>query len=123
MHELSIARSLMGLVGRHAPRGQKVRRVHVRVGPLRAIEPDAMQWAWRAATVSTVYEGAQLKLQLVCWQMRCPACGRQWEGDDPLGACLCGCQDCHPVGDDQLTLVSLEVDQHAADKVSAPVTP
>lgn len=111
MHELSIARSLLGSVNRHATHDVAIKCVHVRVGPLQAIEPDAMQWAWRAATVDTPYADAQLQLQMVEWQLRCDACGQRWESHDPLIACSCGNPTPQPIGDDELTLVSLEVEE------------
>ena len=46
MHELSIAESLLRLAEEHAPRGAYVRIVRISAGPLRAIDPEAMQWAF-----------------------------------------------------------------------------
>lgn len=123
MHELSIARGLVGLVARHAPREATVRRVHVRVGPLHAIEPGAMQWAWQAATVNTDCAGTELQLELLPWELWCQACDRRWQSDDPIEACLCGNQSPQPIGGDGLTLESLQVEEHAVGETPIPVKP
>ena len=111
MHELSIVRSLIDVITAHTPRGAAVELVQVRVGALQAIEPQAMQWAWSAATRQTSLDGCVLQLQLLPWRMHCHECGRTWESDDPLVHCACGCQHPHPSGSDELTLISLRVDE------------
>ncbi len=111
MHELSIARSLVGLVRDHAAEGMVVKSVHVRVGPLQAIDPGSMQLAWRAATDDTVFEGTQLSLVRVPWELRCRECGRGWSSENWSDPCTCGSCRVDPVGGDELTLVSIEVDE------------
>ncbi|MCC7408394.1 MAG: hydrogenase maturation nickel metallochaperone HypA [Phycisphaeraceae bacterium] len=65
MHELSIARALLDQVRRHTPTDATVRQVCVRVGALRAIDPRAMDLAWRAATVGTSLEESQLRIETI----------------------------------------------------------
>ncbi len=111
MHELSIARSLLGLVRESVPVGAVVRSAQLRVGPLQAVEPDAMKLAWRAATEGTVFEGAELSLTLVPWALCCRECGRSWSSENWSDPCTCGSCRVDPVGGDELTLVSIEVDE------------
>ncbi len=120
MHEISIARALFGLVCQHAPNDATVRRVNVRVGPLRAIEPDALQWAWKAITKDTKFGRSTLQLESLPWRLRCPACGRRWESGNPMEACPCGHPNPRPAGDDELTLLSLEVDQSIGHEPPRP---
>jgi hypothetical protein len=48
MHELSIAIALLELAVRELPPGAALKGARVSAGPLRAIEPDAMRFAWEA---------------------------------------------------------------------------
>lgn len=110
MHELSIAQALRRLVTQHTPSGAKVLRVHVQAGPLRAIEPQAMQWAWKAVTMDSNHEPPALELECLPWRLSCPGCGRWWTSQNPLEPCPCGCGEIHPTGGNELTLVSIEVE-------------
>lgn len=114
MHELSIARALMGLADRYAPPGAKVRSLQVRVGPLQAIEKDAMEWAWAAATVESAYAGSALELEYLAPRRRCPGCGAETEGEAFEPCPRCDSRWTLPVGGDELLLVSLEVDDSPA---------
>lgn len=109
MHELSIATTLLDLVRQHTPEGAAVSRVHVRAGALRAIEPEAMQLAWSAATSETDLASSSLDLELLPWRLTCPDCGREWEADDPFEPCTCGCGHCQPSGSNELLLMSIDV--------------
>lgn len=120
MHELSIARSLVRLVLENAPSGAAVRSVRVRVGPMQAIAPDAMQLAWRAATRDTELRNSELQLTLVPWELRCRACERWWfsqSWDDP---CTCGSCDVTPTGGGELILVSIDVADGIVGQAPAP---
>lgn len=110
MHELSIAHALIGLTREHVPDLAQVRSVRVRVGPMQAIEPEAMRFAWDAATDGTPYQGARLVLDYLPWSLHCRSCGRHWEGPDWPVECACGSADVDPVGSDELTLLSIDVD-------------
>ncbi len=111
MHELSIARSLLGLVRDNVPDGALVKSVLVCVGPLQAIEPDAMQFAWHAATDDTEFDGAELSLTLLPWELHCLECGRNWSSENWSDPCTCGSCRVDPVGGDELTLISIDVDE------------
>ncbi len=110
MHELSIARSLVGLVRESVPGGAVVKSVLVRVGPLQAIESGAMELSWCAATEGTVFEGAELLLTFVPWELGCRECGRSWSSDSWSDPCTCGSCRVDPVGGDELRLESIEVE-------------
>ena len=111
MHEFSIAESVVEQVRRHRPAGSVVRVVRLQVGPLRGIVPDAMQWAWTAATHQTDLDGAALELEFLPWRLVCPECREVFTADDMFQPCACGCELTTPEGGDALTLLSLEVEQ------------
>ena len=120
MHELSIAQSLYQLAESRTPKGSVVRKVHVRAGPMRGIEPTAMQWAWQSVTAGLALEGAQLVLELLPWRLHCPLCNREFSADDLFAPCSCGCQQTSLIGGDELSLICLEVDDPG--RVSSTVT-
>ncbi len=116
MHELSLANALLNLVRANAPANVRVRVVHVRAGPLQAIEPAAMQFAWQAATTATALEGALLELAMLPWRLRCRRCERRWQSADYSEACDCGSDAVWAEGSAELTLESIEVDAAVGGK-------
>jgi hydrogenase nickel incorporation protein HypA/HybF len=119
MHEMSIAEALRDLTARTAPVGSVVLAVRVRVGPMRGIDPDAMNFAWRAATGGGFLRLARLELEMLPWHLQCAACGRKWTSDDPTEDCSCGCELAHPVGGNELLLMSLDVQDSPAPPAPA----
>jgi len=111
MHEMSIAAALMKLTQEHVPSKARVRSVSVRVGPMQAIEHDAMQFAWSAATAGTELDSSALTLTYLPWSLSCKACGRRWEGPDWPTTCTCASPDVDPKGSDELTLMSIDIDE------------
>ena len=123
MHELSIARSLLSLVRENTPAHSRVRSALVRVGPLQAIEPGAMQLAWHAVSDDTSLDGVTLSLTFAPWQLRCRECGLQWNSNNWPDPCPCGSREVDPSGGDDLTLLSLDVEEYQPEtsKESQPV--
>lgn len=115
MHELSIAHALIDLAREHVPEHARVRTVRVRVGPLQAIDDDAMQFAWSAATESTVMQGSQLALEHLPWILNCLECGRRWRSENWSAPCTCGSANVDPTGGDELTLLSIDIDDETDD--------
>ena len=111
MHEVSIARALLGLVRQHAPPDATVRVVRLRVGPLQCFVPEALDHAWEAVAAGTTYETAFLDVEYAPWTLRCPSCGRKWYAHGPYETCACGDQNARLTGSDELTLVALDVDE------------
>ena len=109
MHELSIARTLVHLANEHRPAGCALEQIRVQVGPLQAIDVEAMQFAWQAASQDTNLAHATLELILLPWRLQCPDCGRQWEAESWDTPCQCGSERNRIVGGDELLLDSLEV--------------
>jgi hydrogenase nickel incorporation protein HypA/HybF len=119
MHELSIAESLAELVRRHTPQGMRVRSLTVRIGPMQGIEPESLEFGWKAVTDGTDLAGAQLVMELLRWELSCPDCGRRWESDDLYVACVCGCATPRPQGGDELDLMSIEAEDPASETAEA----
>ena len=109
MHEMSIAESLRDLTAQTAPVGAVVLAVRIRVGPMRGIEPEAMNLAWRALATDGFQRHARLELEMLPWQLECAACGRRWTSDNPIDDCSCGSDRAYPVGGNELLLMSIDV--------------
>lgn len=110
MHELSIAQALIGIVKPHIPAGTKLRMVTIESGPMRGIEPLAMEWAWESATPGTICEGSKLELRTLPWKLRCPRCELEFTAEDVFAPCRCGYDRPAPMGGDELRLLSIDVD-------------
>jgi Zn finger protein HypA/HybF involved in hydrogenase expression len=110
MHELSIADAMSQLVRRHVSPAERVLCVHMKAGPLRGIDPDTMQMAWRATCADTELEGSTLELEIAPWLLRCPQCEREWEAPSVNEACTCGCQEPHFGRCDDLLLTAIDVE-------------
>ncbi|MGD0462234.1 MAG: hydrogenase maturation nickel metallochaperone HypA [Tepidisphaeraceae bacterium] len=106
MHELSIAEAILDLARRHVPHGGTLRSVHMTAGPMRSIDPQCMQLAWQGIGQCDV----ALRLNVLPWRMQCADCGRRWEQPELAERCACGSPQVHPIGGDELQLVSIEVD-------------
>ena len=122
MHELSLASSVLEIARRSVPRDARLRVVRVIAGPMRAIDPDAMQFAWQSVTVEAGDENVQLELDLRPWTLRCPECGCAWNSEQLDCACAaCGCNRAFPLGGDELQVVSIEVDEQSTDDLKGAV--
>lgn len=118
MHELSIALAIVELAATRARAGNlSVAAVHVRIGPLSGVVPEALTFAFDLATAGTPIEGASLRIQtepVVAW---CATCAEARELDDVQHrrCSVCGEFAASIQSGDSLELVALEV----ADGVAA----
>ena len=86
MHELSLAGAVVNTVVKHAD-GRPVRAVCLRVGGLRQVVPDSLEFYFEFVARDTVCEGAQLSLVDVATRLRCGDCGTEWEPVIPAFRC------------------------------------
>jgi hydrogenase nickel incorporation protein HypA/HybF len=77
---------------------------------MRAIEPEAMQFAWQAVAGEAGADDIALELNQLPWRLRCAACGREWHSESIDCTCVCGSYRAGPVGGDELQVISIEVD-------------
>jgi hydrogenase nickel incorporation protein HypA/HybF len=113
MHELSLSRAIVDTAVKHAA-GRKVTVVTMRVGALRQVVPDSLDFYFGFVTRDTVCEGARLEQQLIPARLRCGGCEREWEIDLPLFRCeACGGTDVAVVGGDEFEVESIEVEEVA----------
>jgi hydrogenase nickel incorporation protein HypA/HybF len=111
MHELSIAEAIVDIAQRHA-HGRRVYRVAVKVGHLRQVVPDALQFAFELLTDGTELEGAELAIEEVPAEVRCRGCARVSEVREfPLQCAGCGSLDVVVCAGEELLVDELDVEE------------
>jgi hydrogenase nickel incorporation protein HypA/HybF len=114
VHELSVASAVLESVLRHA-RGRPVSAVQLRVGHLRQVVPDSLEFYWGIVTRDGVCDGSVLELESVPGRLACAPCGREWEIDMPIFRCpTCGGSEVTVVAGDELEVESIEVEEEPA---------
>lgn len=83
MHEIGIATGIMKIIEKEAAKHEvsRVTKVHVRVGELANVVPDALSFAFDSVILGTVAEGAELKLDIVPARGRCEECDIEFDMD------------------------------------------
>jgi hydrogenase nickel incorporation protein HypA/HybF len=113
MHELSIAQAIVEVAVRHAA-GRRVTKVEVRVGALRQVVPDALDFAFGLVTNGTALDGAELETTQVAATGRCRACATDSVMEDfPLRCARCGGLEMDVLAGEELQVATLELDDEA----------
>ena len=86
MHELSLSGAIVNTVVKHAQE-RAVSVVNLRVGALRQVVPDTLDFYFGFVAKGTVCEGARLEQELVPARLHCASCEREWEIDMPVFTC------------------------------------
>ena len=122
MHELSVAHALVGTVTRALDgREGAVREVHISVGELSGIVPQALEFAYDVATEGTRLQGSTLVVEPIAVAVHCHACDADGELEQ---AWVFRCPSCgEPTADvrrgRELDLTSVVLDD---EPVLEPVT-
>ena len=123
MHELSIAHAVVSTVTDALPSPTtRVLEVHVRVGVLSGVVPQALEFAYGVAASGTPLADSVLVVERVAVSVHCPACGHDGELLVPheFRCPACG----WPTGDlltgRELEVARLVVDDDPPDPAGAP---
>jgi hydrogenase nickel incorporation protein HypA/HybF len=112
MHELSLSGAIVNTAVKHA-QGRSVSVVSLRVGALRQVVPDTLEFYFEFVARGTVCEGARLEQERIEARLRCDACASEWEIELPVFMC----PSCGPSGrvevaaGDEFEVESIEVEE------------
>jgi hydrogenase nickel incorporation protein HypA/HybF len=110
MHELSLSSAIVNTVVKHA-QGRPVSVVSLRVGALRQVVPDTLDFYFGFVAQGTVCEGARLEQELVFARLRCDRCDHEWELDLPLFVCAACGAAASVVSGDEFEVESIQVEE------------
>jgi hydrogenase nickel incorporation protein HypA/HybF len=113
MHELSLSGAVLNTVVKHA--GERpVSLVSLRVGRLRQVVPDTLEFYFEFVARGTVCEGARLEQEIVEASLRCEQCEREWEIAIPAFRCpTCGGAEVAVASGNEFEVESIEVEEAA----------
>jgi len=109
MHELSICSAIASTAEKHAD-GRTVSQVKVRIGHLRQVVPDALQFSWEVVSSTTDLKDAELVIEQVPAVVECLECGARTTLDVPILACgACEAFDVKLLSGEELLVVSIDL--------------
>jgi hydrogenase nickel incorporation protein HypA/HybF len=91
MHELSLCSAIADIVTRRAA-DRPVDVIHLRIGQLRQVVPETLEFCWRMVTEGTALGGSVLEVERIHAVLHCRSCNAERVlGDDFVFACAeCG---------------------------------
>lgn len=110
MHELSLCSALAEIVRRRAEQ-RRVQVIHLRIGQLRQVVPETLEFCWQMVSAETGLEGSVLQIEHVPAVLHCRACGAQHAmGDEVAFACRsCGGLDVEAVSGEEFVVTALDL--------------
>jgi hydrogenase nickel incorporation protein HypA/HybF len=113
VHELSLSSAIINTAVRHAD-GRRVSVVSLRVGRLRQVVPETLDFYFEFVARGTLCEGARLEQEVVDARLRCQPCAREWGIDVPAFRCpTCGSGDVVVATGNEFLVESIEVEEAA----------
>ncbi len=111
MHELSLSSAIIATAVKHA-HGRPVSLVNLRVGRLRQVVPDTLEFYFAFVARGTVCEGARLEQEAIEARLRCNPCGNEWSIDIPAFRCpTCGGSDVTVASGNEFEVESIEIEE------------
>jgi hydrogenase nickel incorporation protein HypA/HybF len=111
VHELSLSSAIVNTVAKHAG-GRRVTVVSLRVGRLRQVVPDTLEFYFEFVARDSVCEGARLEQEVIPARLRCRGCGHEWEIEIPAFRCpACAGSDVEVASGDEFEVESIEVEE------------
>ena len=111
MHELSLSSAIVNTVAKHAA-GRRVTVVNLRVGRLRQVVPDTLEFYFEFVARDSVCEGARLEQELIPARLRCRSCKHEWAIEIPAFRCpACAGSDVAIASGDEFEVESIQVEE------------
>jgi hydrogenase nickel incorporation protein HypA/HybF len=109
VHELSLCQAIARIATEHSG-GQHVSCVHVRIGYLRQVVPDSLQFCWGIVAGAGPLEACVLDIEQVPAVVTCNACGARSTLDGPILVCgSCASTDTVLLSGDEFLVLSIDV--------------
>jgi hydrogenase nickel incorporation protein HypA/HybF len=109
MHEMSLSSAIVNTVVKHA-RGRPVSIVSLRVGRLRQVVPDTLEFYFEFVARDTLCEGARLEQEVIDARLRCNPCDHEWAIEIPAFRCpTCGGSDVVIASGNEFEVESIEI--------------
>jgi hydrogenase nickel incorporation protein HypA/HybF len=86
VHELSLSSAVLATALKHAD-GRPVRVVSLRVGRLRQVVPDTLEFYFGFVARDTLCDGARLEQDVIEARLRCRPCSYEWGIEIPAFRC------------------------------------
>jgi hydrogenase nickel incorporation protein HypA/HybF len=110
MHELSLSSAIVNTVVKHAD-GRRVTAVELRVGKLRQVVPDTLEFYFEFVSRGTVCEGAWLQQEVIDARLVCNSCGHEWDIEIPAFRCPhCARADVEIASGNEFEVQAIEVE-------------
>ena len=113
MHELSLAEAINNTIKELCERSEwtRVRRIVLKIGQMRQIDPELLTFAFDVVAKGTVSEGAELSVLELPIVFKCNACGRETSSEATVFVCAhCGSANVDLLSGMELTIESMEVE-------------
>jgi hydrogenase nickel incorporation protein HypA/HybF len=113
MHEMGITAEVLraAIEGAEQVGATRINSVHLTVGELTEIVPDALQFAWETLTPGTLAEGAVLEIDHTPGHSVCMTCENEFDHDRWDRICpKCGSFATKAVSGDELRIDSVDAD-------------
>jgi hydrogenase nickel incorporation protein HypA/HybF len=118
MHELSLSSAIVNTAVKHAG-GRRVTVVSLRVGRLRQVVPDTLEFYFEFVARGTPCEGARLEQQVIDARLRCRPCALEWEIEIPAFRCpTCGGSDVEIAAGNEFEVESIEVESTEVEEAA-----
>jgi hydrogenase nickel incorporation protein HypA/HybF len=108
VHELAV---IQGVVDQVTARlGQtRVIEVHLTIGRLSGVVPDALRFCFDLAAAGTILDGAALEIDEPDGRARCRTCQRDFTVARPILLCPCGSADVQVISGQEMLIRSVKV--------------
>jgi len=113
MHEMSIVEGLIAIISETAEKHRmtRIEKVNLRIGAMRQVVPDALQFAFEVLGEGTIAEGAKIHITEIPLRARCGSCGDEFTVEQYSFICpACGSSDVAVVEGKELYIESIEGD-------------
>ncbi|SNT01168.1 Hydrogenase-3 nickel incorporation protein HypA [Actinomadura meyerae] len=108
MHELAVTESVIAAITAQLS-DSRVVVVHLEIGRLSGVMPDAVRFCFALAGEGTCVEGARLDITEPDGVGDCASCGLTFPARAPFAVCPCGSTDVAVTGGADLTIKAVEV--------------